>query len=456
MRIQILVILIIVLTGLILYLEWPSQPADKAKEIRVSGIGGRRDTDTGRPKTSSNPPDNTVGDSARPLVPDNPDRQKQRQLLKEKIESIVEELRPLLQNISEPIAPDVKNKILKSSRLLAAMGQDGTEALLNLILESDEDFASLMLEVVRSSASQHRVELLLEVASNHQSNLVRAASVKMLADLKVIKSLTVLMNIIYGNNDTELKIESASSIGKIGTPESESLLFALAKSTVEEEQRLGIVGLSCIRKPEVVNFLLDLFSSSTEGVRIEAAAGLGRLKDKTAEKKLKNSFINESSEAVAAACINGLTLLQGESETIKWLKGLRSDNENTVDEFRVVLGISAIGGQAAQTELLSVVKSKQYSEAAKLSALQKLDTSEFKENKQACLNQIIQILAANRESESIRSYCETILTELGETLPTDMQTPAERPIEELPPQDNFPPDNQDNQQQPDNSFPEER
>ena len=430
MRTQILVITIVVLTGLILYLEWPSQPAGRGKESRTTGTGGRLDKETGgREHAVTAQPTSAPTPTPTPT----PTKKEEPRMTKEQIDKAKEQLEAVFQSIEETATDQQKVKIRDLSRSLAIAGESGISALGEVVMSERADCAAVALQELatvmrlpgRHMEKAQGTALLLKVVSNHQNVSVRCAAVALLGEMKIEESLQLLREIAQTASASELKQEAAISIGKIGSAKAVQALLDIARNPGEAEQVSAIRGLAYSRGPEAVNFLVETLSEGSDSLRAEAALALGKMGDKNVSTHLKDSFLKETSDAVIAACAEGLTTLQGSSETIGWLREQMSGAKSEGDKLRALTGLVGIGGQSGRDALFAVAKDDQESESIRIAAIQKLDLPEFRENMKESVIQFLKEVAAEEKSEAVRSAASVMLDGWGVT--KEPKQPEEQP-----------------------------
>lgn len=448
MRTQILIISIVVLTGLILYFEWPSQRAERAKEIRATGTGGRLDKGTGRPvrPVPERPlPERPVPERPAPA----PTKESEPRATKEQIEKAAEELKAVFQSAGETASEEAKAKIRDRTRFLTNAGESGIAVLGEVVMSEQTDSVAIALQELsaimrlqgRNVEKLHGTALLLKAASNHQSIAVRTTAVALLGELKIEESIPLLAEIARTASAPELKQEAIISMGKIGSAKAVQGLIDIAGNAGEAEQVYTIRGLAYCRGSEAVNFLLGTLSEGSDSVRTEAALALGKMGYKSVAAQLKDSFLKETSDTVAVACVKGLASLTGSSEAVGWLREQISSARSEAEKLRALTGLAGLGGQSGRDALFAIAKDDQETGSIRIAAIRKLDLPEYRENLKESVIQFLKDLAAEEVSETVRRAALELLDRWGVT--KEPKQPEEQPPEPEPrPQPQTPGENE--------------
>jgi HEAT repeat protein len=427
MRSQILVILILVLTGLILYLEWPSQPADKAKGIRATGVGGRLDKETGR--AAHILPKRSVPVEPTPA----PTKEVEPRTSKAQVDRAKEELKTVFQSTGETVTDEAKKKIKDLARLLSNAGESGIAALGEVVMSENKQSAAVALQELsavmqlprRQLEKARGTALLLKVASNHENTAVRVAAVALLGEMKIEEALQLLTEIARTAGSSELKGEAAVAIGEIGSPKAVQALLDIARNLGEGEQIYVIRGLAHSRGQEAVGFLLETLSGGSDSLRTEAALALGKMRERSAVTQLKDSFSKETSDTVAVACAKALATVLGSSETAAWLREQISGARSESEKLRALIGLSGMGGQTGRDALFAVAKDDQETESVRIAAMRQLDLPEFRENMKESVIQFLKQVAEEERSEPVRAAASAMLDQWGAT--KEPKQPEEQP-----------------------------
>jgi HEAT repeat protein len=275
-----------------------------------------------------------------------------------------------LESDLEEIADE--NRRLSANQLKNLSDLEGPEVL--TIASAWPDIAMMRrLSIVRelSELAHDSVELnfdaVFKVALSDEEPYVRAAAIRGLDEYEDVDLISILINLLLIDQDTEVRREAAIALGryalaaeleKLSHADARAIRNALIESAEdqEEDERVrsrAIEALGAMSGEDIENLIESIYEEDSLWLKIGAVDAMGRTCDAMWLPIVLRESEHRAPEMRHAAAFAAGEI--GETEAVPYLRRMALEDPDREVQLAAIRSIGAIGGPTAQVALQGVL-----------------------------------------------------------------------------------------------------